>query len=227
MTVDELREAGHRAVLEADQLWRAGIFDPRASDTSIAARVSRVAIDQMIRGVEGLGWSWLDAYKGDGSFEWCGAFVARCWFAAGLPLKPSRYNFFASTSRLDQWARYRPWEKQKNKRPSVGPWRQVIDLDAHSSREVRFEDGSLPQAGDILILGDAASLKHITLLDYYDAATGTFHTYEGNGRGMSPNGEIWQGVVKGERQLGLRAGQKVTTYHARRLMRLAPHDLAG
>jgi hypothetical protein len=222
----DLMDAGQRAVLEADALWRQGIFDPKKSDDSIAARTSRVAIDKMIRSSDGLGWSWLDEYEGDGAFEWCGAFAARCWGAAGLALKPSRYGYFSSTARLARWFRYQRFEKHTSPRPARGPFRMFIEMsNERMSGPIRFEDGTTPRAGDILILGDVASLKHITLVDSYDEASGTFHTYEGNGYGMSPNGTAWQGVVKGKRQLGLRPGQPLTAYHARLLGRLAPHDL--
>ncbi len=223
----DLVAAGKLAIAEADQLWRDGIFDPKKDDDSIAARTSRVAIDKMIRSADGLGWSWLEEYAGDGAYEWCGAFAARCWSKAGLALKPSRYGFWSSTSRLARWCRYQRFEKHTSPRPARGPFRQFIELDADSSRAVRFADGTTPRAGDVLILGDVASLKHITLVSEYDEETGTFHTYEGNGFGEAPSGAKWQGVVKAKRQLGLKPGQPKSAYHARLLIRLAPPDLTA
>lgn len=211
-SVPDVAERGRRAIDVAAAEWSKAIFDPRVNDNSTDATYSKTAITEFIH--EGLGWNWEPRYEGDGRFEWCGAFAARCWAEAGLRLEWRR-TFFASTYRLDRWARYAPFDdKHKNPRPALGPWRLLAELDEHSAT-LPF----VPQAGDILLIGPAGSGygKHICLVESYE--DGVFSTYEGNGNGRAPDGRIWQGVVRGKRKLG---GEG---WHARRLIRPAPGDL--
>lgn len=221
----DLIAAGQRALMEADRLWRRDIIDPPRGATSSQAKASLAAIDEMIRGADGLGWTWLTPYEGDGRFEWCGAYVASCWATAGLRLELRR-DFYASTFRLDCYARYLVATGPKNPKPAMGPYRMIIDLNEKSRGDLRFDDGTAPRAGDILMIGPVGSGpgKHITLVETYNA--GTFSTVEGNSVGIGPKGDRRQGVIRNFRQLGLRVGQAPTTYHARRLIRPAPADLA-
>jgi hypothetical protein len=224
---DVVKEAGIAVIEEATRLWNSGIFDPpRRGDNEQGDRARcRAAIDEMIRSPLGLGWSWEQPYAGDGDFEWCGAFAARCW-SSFIPLKPHRYTFFASCARINRWARYLPWENVENPRPSSGA-RLCVQL---TEASVRLPDGIVPQRGDILVVGGIGTGpgKHITLVDSFDGHY--FHTLEGNGGGLPPKhwngGQAWQGVVRGKRRLGLRADMRASTYHARWLIRPGLSDIA-
>jgi hypothetical protein len=209
----DLADAGTRAVTEAIRLWQADVFDPKRNDQSDAAVRSRRVIDEILMAA---GWDWQVPYKGDGQVEWCGLFAAACWRAAGIDTKWLA-TYFASTYRLDTWAKYRDFNPGKpNKRPDHGPYRLVAELD-ENSKVLPFE----PQAGDILMIGDGqpAMGDHICLVVSYDATRKAFSTIEGNGMGIGPDGKRRQGIVRGLRLLG---GQG---YCARRLIRPAPGDL--
>lgn len=203
--VPDLKATGENAVTEAASQWHNDIYDPRKNDTTIDALASKHAIDTFIH--EGLGWTWEPPYAGDGSFEWCGAFAAFCWRG----IKPElRKTYFASTYRLDRYARYQSVGGEKNN----GAGRLIAELDERST--------SLPwapRAGDILTIGPAGSGygKHICLVESYDGRV--FKTIEGNGTGLGPDGKRRQGVVRAVRNLG--GGG----YCARRLIRPAPGDL--
>lgn len=211
--VPDLVEAGQAAVAEAVRLWQADVYDPPRSDKSEAAARSRRVIDEILMAA---GWDWQVPYKGDGQVEWCGLMAAACWRAAGLDPKWLA-TYFASTYRLDTWAKYRDFNPDKpNRRPASGPYRLIGELDAHST-DLPFD----PQAGDILMIGDGnpAMGDHICLVVEYDRARKLFMTIEGNGVGLGPDGKRRQGIVRGLRLLG---GQG---YCARRLIRPAPGDL--
>ena len=208
----DVNNAGQTAIATALAEWSRPVFDPRRVDMSTPAAFSKTAITKYIH--EGLGWTWEPDYKGDGDFEWCGAFAAWCWAQAGLKLE-WRKPFWASTYRLDRWARYQPFDaKTKNARPAQGPHRLIADLN-EDSESLPFT----PQPGDVLLIGPAGSGygKHICLVESY--ANGVFSTIEGNGVGRSSDGQIRQGVVRGKRKLG------GDGWHARRLIRPAPGDL--
>ena len=222
----DLTIAGLTAIREADRMWRRDIIDPPVGDRTHDD--SRKAIDAMIRSADGLGWDWELPYAGDSAFEWCGGFAAWCWAKAGLSLH-ARKHFWSSTYRLDRWTRYQQAnDRVKNPKPSAGPYRMIIDLDERSSFNVRFPDGTTPRAGDVLMIGPVASGygKHVTLVESFNTNNGTFGTLEGNGFGLGPKGDRRQGVVRSFRPVGLNIGQKPTQYHARRLIRPAPSDLA-
>jgi hypothetical protein len=209
----DLADAGLRAVAEATRLWQADVFDPQRSDKSAAADHSRKIIDEILMAS---GWEWQVPYKGDGQVEWCGLFAAACWRAAGLDTKWLA-TYFASTYRLDTWARYRDFNPDRpNKKPEQGPYRLLAEF-TDLSTDVPFE----PQAGDILMIGDGSPVMgdHITLVVEYDRARKIFTTLEGNGVGIGPDGKRRQGIVRAERHIG---GEG---YCARRLIRPAPSDL--
>lgn len=208
-----LKSAGERAIQEATRLWSLDVFDPARSDHSHAADRSRQAIDSILTAA---GWIWQVPYKGDGQLEWCGLFAAACWRAAGIDPKWLA-TYWASTYRLDVWARYRDFNPEhSNKRPTEGPYRLMAELDQFS-HSLPFE----PQAGDILMIGDGnpAMGDHITLVVNYDPDRKAFATIEGNGVGLGPDGKRRQGIVRAVRNLG--GGG----YCARRLIRPAPGDL--
>jgi len=226
-SADWLRDAGEIALYEAKRVWLGRIVDPPTSGPEYAD--SRTIIDRMIRTPDGLDWSWLAPYVKNGDYEWCGAFASYGWAAAGVAEHWRKY-FFSSTFRLDQWARYRPFEHTENPKPKDGPYRQLIELDETSGpRDAAFGPGDWPRAGDILLVGGQKTGygRHVTLVESYDLVTGWFTTIEGNGTAAWPNGRRMHGVVRGRRQVGLANGAPPTTYHARRLIRPAPSDLAG
>ena len=205
-----LANAGIDAVERATGEWQNAIYDPPRAATSINDLMSKTSIDRYIR--KGLGWTWEPSYAGDGDFEWCGAFAAWCWFS----IRPAlRKTYFASTYRLDRYARYGSVNGEKNR----GSGRLLAELDEHSTvHALPFA----PRAGDILTIGPIGSGygKHICLVEKFDPRLGIFATLEGNGTGLAPNGQRWQGVVRGERKLG------GDGWHARRLIRPSPEDLA-
>jgi hypothetical protein len=212
MPVLEAETAGQRAFAEGLRMWHLDVIDPKRSDTTERATRSRQVIDAILKAS---GWTWEVPYKGDGQVEWCGLFAGACWRAAGLDPKWLA-TFWASTYRLDTWARYRPWDKHANPRPAQGPYRLMAEL-LPTSTTLPFE----PAMGDILVIGDGQPPMgdHIAVVESYDAGTRTFKTVEGNGSGLGPDGKRRQGIVRAERKLG---GEG---YCARRLIRPSPADL--
>lgn len=207
----DLSALGTLTMIDAHDVWAEDIFDPKSSDRSADAARCRAVIDDCIRGDQGLSWSWEDAYKGDGDFEWCGAFAARCW--RGLKERVRRL-YFASTYRLDRYGSYRPVDHEAN----TGAGRLYAQLDEHST-SLPFE----PRAGDLLLIGPKGYGQHICLIDWYDHERREFHTIEGNGTGEGPHGEHQHGVVKGVRPLG---AERTGMWCARRLIRPSVEDLA-
>jgi len=220
----KLERAGQITVCEAKRLWLRGIVDLPPAGTA-AYEASRSAIDQMIRSSLGLGWDWEPEYRRN--FEWCGAFCAYAWRAGGIPLA-MRKSFFASTYRLDKFARYQPFEQTANPRPATGPYRNFVELDEHSAPlDVAGFGGDDPRAGDILLVGgiNTAYGKHITIIESFDTAAGIATTLEGNATGAGPSGTRQHGVIRSRRAIGLRPGDQPTTYFARRLIRPSVRDL--
>ncbi len=208
---DKLEQAGKEAIEIALRYWREDIYDPHSRDRTSDATRCKAVIDLMIR--VGLGWTWEDLYSGDGAFEWCGAFAAKCWST----VKPEiRKRYFASTYRLDRYAQY----LQVSDEVMTGRAGRLYGvLDENSKRDaLPFE----PRPGDILIIGYKGYGQHICLVESYDAAAGMFHTIEGNGNGTGPNGEHQQGVVRGLRPVGKRG---TSLWCARRLIRPSVDDL--
>lgn len=226
MSVD-LKLAGEVALEEARRIFLTDIWDPPTSYRHGEAERWRDAITEMIKSDLGLGWSWEDRYAGDGDYEWCGAFVSRCWSRGGVKLS-ERKTYFSSCFRLRAWASYKQAnEVVKNPKPAEGPWRMIVALNEKSG-DVQFPDGTGPRAGDILLVGgvNTGPGKHVTLVEKFDERKREFLTYEGNARGVGPDGKKRQGVVRARRPLGLPLGAEETTYHARWLIRPAPSDLA-
>lgn len=222
--VDPLEASGLAAAHEAERLWRMDIVDPPRGRKGAEADRWRKTIDAMIR--HGLGWTWEPPYRADGDYAWCGAYAATSWSAA-IPLA-TRKRYWSSTYRLDRWARYQSIDDQPADPSPDGPGRICVELDQYSQKIV-LPDGSHPRPGDLLLVGDGrpAYGDHITVIERYDPVTRTAHTLEGNGGGLGPDGKPRQGVVRARRMVGLRPGQSPNTYHARRLIRPGPDDLAG
>lgn len=210
---DAMTTAGERAVAEALRLWNLDVYDPPRSDHSERAKKCRAVIDEILIAS---GWRWEVPYLGDGQVQWCGLFAAACWRKAGI--NPALLaTFWASTLRLDAWARGKHW----NGRPAGGP-RPFVRLDSSSTPEdCRLSDSSLPKTGDIVIVGDGkpAEGDHIALCESYDALNGVFRTISGNGGGIGPTGTRRQGIVKTDYRIG------GPGYCVRAVMRPLPGDL--
>ena len=224
---DPLVVGGKIAVHQGKILWLTTVLDLPTPGSSDYTRC-RDIIDRMIRTPSGINWSFQDPYEHN--YEWCGTYAAYCWGAARLALS-WRYNFFSSTYRLDRWARYKVLDPKgiANPKPPQGPYRMIIELEENSPvSAVKFPDGTAPRAGDILLVGmrDSDYGSHITVVEGFDPVTGYFTTLEGNGTGNFPNGTHGHGVVRAIRPTGIPAGASARTYHARRLIRVAPSDLA-
>jgi CHAP domain len=220
-----LDEIGVIAVCEAKRAWLQNIVDlPPAGASNY--ETCRKAIDDMIRSKAGLDWNWQQQYRDN--YEWCGAFAAFAWRAAGLK-HDLRYHFWSSTYRLDLFGHYRPFDAVTNPAPPPGqPRRQIVELDEHSGPlDARFSFDDPPRPGDILLVGGkhTAYGRHVTVVESYDDATGTFTTLEGNATGSGPSGGVRHGVIRHKRMVGLLSSQSPTTYHARRLIRPALTDL--
>jgi hypothetical protein len=145
-------------------------------------------IDDYIRGPQGLGWGTADAinwtpdtpYTRDGMFQWCGAFAAFCWGAAGL--RPQiRNKSWASTVRLYDWGQ-------------------------GSDRYVSVPDDLRP--GDVVVVsaGRKRQGEHICIVDRVDLDAKLVHTIEGNARGVLGDGTVGEGVIKRTRPWSRGAG---------------------
>lgn len=192
-TDDDLSLAGEKAVERALAMWKLDIFDPKLYDDTPSAVRSNNFITDMIH--NGLGWLWEPVYDGDGDFEWCGAFAAKCWEDVKEALRKA---YFASTYRLDRFGQYRSVDEN-------GP---VGDPPDDGCRLCLIVDGDetcreeiAPRAGDIILIGCRSYGHHIALVESYDEKIGVFKTIEGNAFGDGPNGEHQQGVVRTERSI--------------------------
>jgi hypothetical protein len=210
----EAETPGELALSEALRLWHLDVYDPPRSDRSERSKHSRSVIESILTAS---GWTWEVPYKGDGQVEWCGLFAGACWRAAGLDSKWLA-TYFASTYRLDNWARYRPWDAaHPNPRPIDRP-RMLAEFTSESTG-VPFD----PEPGDILMIGDGEPRcgDHICIVERYDEARRVFLTVEGNGTGTGPDGKRRQGIVRAERRLG------GSGFCARRLIRPSEWDLVA
>ena len=220
-----LEDMGVIAVCEAKLAWLKNIIDLPPTGTA-TYEPCRSAIDEMIRTKRGLDWSWQQPYRDN--YEWCGAFAAFAWRAAGLA-RDLRYHFWSSTYRLDLFGHYKRFDTVDNPAPPQGQARrQLVELDEHSGpMDARFAFDDPPRPGDVLLVGgkNTGYGKHVTVVESYDDATGVFTTLEGNATGPGPSGGVRHGVIRHQRKVGLLSSQPPTTYHARRLIRPALLDL--
>lgn len=228
--VRTLEDLGMLAMCELKRLWLRNLVDlPPITDRRY--NECRDTFARLIQTSEGLGWSWVsiphDTPSIHSVMQFCGTGPAYGWGRAGLRLD-IRKALFSSTLRLDAYGGYKPFDdSHSNKKPATGPYRMMITCDEHTKPEdVKFPDGSLPRAGDIVLVGGVATGpgKHIATAELYDAATGVFTTIELNGGGWMPDGSRNRGCVRAIRKVGLRAGEPPTTYFVRRVIRPAMPD---
>lgn len=221
---DVVEACGKLAIARLTGLWKQDIYDPRHTDQTPDGERCRAAILDII--TNGGGWRWVKEYTGDGSpnnEQWCG--FTQAWAWAPWIAEDVRKTWWASTYRLDAWARYAPLDMggkiTPNPKPASGPYRLYAKLDEHST-SLPFT----PQAGDILLVGDGkpAYGDHVCGVRGYDEKRRMFLTIEGNGMGAGPDGKRQHGLVIAERPLGQREGH---AYIARRLIRPAPHDIVS
>ena len=208
-----MEEAGKRAAAEAERLWQLDVYDPKIGDQAPRAKFCLQIINDIIHKA---GWTWIK-YLGDGPPQWCGLFAAACWLVAGIDPKWLA-TFWASTLRLESWAEGHPW----NGTPAGGP-RPFIKMNSKSKpEECKFPDGSLPRAGDIVVVGDETPKEgdHICVVMSFDPATGVFVTISGNGGGDGPTGEKRQGISKAEYKIG------APGYHPLRVYRPLSNDMS-
>jgi hypothetical protein len=228
-----LKQAGERALERGIAAWNRDIIDPPSQSLRDPAFDSdRLEIDSYIRNAVLLGgvqYPKIFKYQKDGDYEWCGAFAAHCWepfIHAEL-----RQLYFPSTYRLDCYGRYIAGFQTPNAqaiakkypRPQVGE-RKHLKLLANSS--VDAVNQFAPRAGDILLVGTSngpAYGAHVTIIESWDPSTKIFHTVEGNGTGVGPDGKRRQGVVKAQRPLGTATPTRV--YHALRIIRPGITDI--
>ena len=134
-------------------------------------------IDEFIRGELGGGWSWEKEYVRNTQFAWCGMFAAHCYRSAGLKpaiarkVMPSCYRLYNS-------------------------WR-------NTPRYVQLNE---IETGDILVVGPVSPGakkwgSHITIVESVDLALGVVNTIEGNAKGLGPDGQRYEGVIKQKRAL--------------------------
>lgn len=175
---------GGAAIDVAVHEWGRVVREPAPGRPREAAR-----IDGYIRGPLGLGWPSAatgpddsQAYERNGQFEWCGAFAARCWGAAGLDAEVRRLRF-PSTYRLG------------STEAKHGPPLLRVPLDRL-------------QPGDVLVVTDGRKPwgAHVTLVQSVQAAEGLAYTIEGNARGKLGDGSLGEGVVVRTRPLAHGAG---------------------
>lgn len=214
---DPMIEIGRRVMATATSQFNKDVIDlPSVTDLTSRLRCIDI-IDDYIRSDRGLGWSFEEKY--DGSFKWCGAFAAACWASVGLKFE-ERKHYWASCYRLDRWGRYLDLEHHKSVLPT-DPKRQYLKIDEHSDASTVRSFG--PRAGDILLIGKINSYgHHICLVESFDPDSRIFHTIEGNGGGIGPDGKRRIGIVRGRRFLG---AKDLTKSHARRLIRPSINDI--
>jgi hypothetical protein len=206
---------GGRALDAALTEWGRIVREPTTGDARGAA-----SIDAYIRSPQGLGWPSADvlrpgerrAYTRNGQFEWCGAFVAWCWGAAGLDAEVRRLRL-ASTYRLGS-------AESRHGAPLL-----AVGLDEL-------------EPGDVLVVGKGAKGHrwgdHIVLVQSVGAAGDLAYTVEGNARGRLGDATIGEGVIVRTRPLGLGRGPSRCsisglrqTMHAVRAFRPAPVMIAA
>lgn len=169
--------AGGVALAWAVEEWGRCIRSPHGRDPRDSA-----AIDGYIRGPLGLGWPSAmvggkgSAVFGPGSrYQWCGAFAARAWGAAGLS---------ASVRRLRYPSTYRLGSTEAKHGP---PLLRVPSTDL--------------RPGDVLVVTDGSKAwgSHVCLV--VDVRDGLIYTVEGNARGKIADGWVESGVVMRTRPL--------------------------
>jgi hypothetical protein len=234
MTQQTREQVAGLVMAVADTEWFAGVED-RVGTPGIARILSYIR--------EGLGWD--SAYRRDGDFAWCGAFVAYCWAAAGLhPVL--RRECFASTYRLWCYGRhlgeFHPWTRVRltpgGSSVSLRQWWEELSaargVDCRRLMQRCAPGKPLewePAAGDVALVGADPALdpgkipewgQHVALVRRYDPR-GVIETVEGNawGLGPAPEGEVrqYEGVVHCVRPLLTPEDWRRLTYHVRYIIR--------
>jgi hypothetical protein len=228
-----LKQAGERALERGLAAWNRDIIDPpRQSIRDSAFDSDRAEIDGYVRNAVLLGgvqYPKIFKYTKDGDYEWCGAFAAHCWEPFVQP--DLRQLYFPSTYRLDCYGRYMAGFQTPNaqaiakkySRPEVGARKHIRLTHTSTAEEVNV---FAPRAGDILLVGTSngpAYGAHVTVIERWDPTAKVFHTVEGNGTGVGPDGKRRQGVVKAVRPLG--STTPTRTYHALRIIRPGITDM--
>lgn len=140
-------------------------------------------IDTYIRSPQGLTWRSVELgpgarpnipYTRNRQFEWCGAFAAFCYGAAGLK-RSVRAKRLASTYRLWVWA-----------------------SEANGARRV---DPEALEPGDIVVMGPAGDRDGAHIAICVSVGLDTIATIEGNAHGLAPGGIAAEGVVRCVRPL--------------------------
>lgn len=162
---------GGVALAWAVEEWGRCIRSPHGREVRDSA-----TIDGYIRGPLGLGWPSAmvggkgSAVFGPGSrFQWCGAFAARAWGAAGLSAEVRRLRY-PSTYRLSSTEA------------------------KHGPALLRVPSTDL-RPGDVLVVTDDRKAwgSHVCLVMYTMGAL--IYTVEGNARGKLGNGTVGAGVI--------------------------------
>jgi hypothetical protein len=228
-----LKQAGERALERGLAAWNRDIIDPPSRSLRDPAFDSdRAEIDGYVRNAVLLGgvqYPKIFKYTKDGDYEWCGAFAAHCWEPFIQP--DLRQLYFPSTYRLDCYGRYVAGFQTPNaqaiakkySRPEVGARKHIRLTHTSTVQEVNV---FAPRAGDILLVGTSngpAYGAHVTVIEKWDPVARVFHTVEGNGTGVGPDGKRRQGVVKALRPLG--SATPARAYHALRIIRPGITDM--
>ena len=140
---------GEQALEVALEEWRKDIVEPQEL-------VSEHPILDYIN--QGLGWTKYGKTYKNKRFAWCGAFAAWSW--RGIVSEDTRFYHWASTYRLQEWAR--------------GSARVIKSLEA-------------ARKGDLIVVGKGKAWgDHITLFERCDE--GGYWSVEGNAWGETPSG---------------------------------------
>lgn len=128
-------------------------------------------INTYIQSKEGIGWSWIDDYKSNGDFAWCGAFAAFAYTRVKMDI---RYKIFPSCYRM-----FQNWAK--------------------TSRKIKIDD--IQAGDIVVVFTSKRSIQgdHITLCHSTDLKNGYIETIEGNAKGTLGDGEYGEGVIKRRR----------------------------
>lgn len=200
---DALARAGELALAEAQRLWALDVIDPPKGSKDPRARRWLEVINDIIKSA---GWGFRGAYLGNApkATRWCGMFAAKCWRLAGLDPRWLA-SFWASTLRMEPWFDYKPRNgKSAGKRPARDG-RMAIKLSAASKpADVVFPDGTMPRAGDIMVVGDGTpeAGDHIVICESFDPVTGIAETVGGNGKGLGPDNKRREGIVRARFKVG-------------------------
>lgn len=195
--VDRLEAAGRAAAANAEWLWRQDVIDPPIGSKLPRAAESLAVINAIIRRN---GWTWTLPYRGNGPPRWCGMTAGACWADAGLD-SSWLVDYFASTDRLLDWARYKRFRPTSKANPVPAPGtgrRLLVDL--------RKPIAIAPRLGDIVLVGNGKRYAgdHVTINMGFDGKT--FDTISGNGGGIGPNGDKREGISRRDYAIGAKSG---------------------